>query len=205
MTIRAIVGECWPKLLAMTLLLPNFIFTNIPMWNVSVNRTLHIWEKESKKQLEWQLILNWTCFNFTISSYCYCYLPSTVSFPPTYIPSFLPPFPSQLDIFTSQILISKTSAEALALPSSRQLCSSQPLSISSASLRLLFSLMRSCSYHFSLGLRVIQAQTEGSQTSVHTWDQDSQGHVSTHCPWDYVCVGVSACVQVRDTVTRPDH
>lgn len=122
-----------------------------------------------------------------------------MNFPPTCIPPFLPPFPSQLDVFTSQILISITSAEALALPPSRQLCSSQRRSISSASLRLLFRLMRSCSNHFSLGLRVIQAQTEGSQTSVHTWDQDSRGHVSTHCPWDYVCLGVSTCVRVRYT------
>ena len=128
-------------------------------------------EQETKREKfnEHQLIQS---FIFTINSYCYYYLPSTANFPPThlppFLPSFLPPFPSQLDVFTSQILISKTSAEALTLAPSRQLCSSQPHSISSASLCLLFCLMRSCSNHFSSGLRVIQAQTEGSQTSVHT-------------------------------------
>lgn len=87
-----------------------------------------------------------TCFNFIISSYFYCDLPSTVSFPPTHSPPFLPSFlpspPNLLDVFTSQILISKTSAEALAVAPSRQLHSSQRRSISSASLCLLFCLMR---------------------------------------------------------------
>lgn len=126
--------------------------------------------------VEWQIILNWSCFNFTISSYCYT------------AATFLPHFPSQLDVFTSQVLISKTLDNWLP----RGSFAPPSPSIYSASLCLLFSLMRSCSYHSSLGVCVIQAQTEGSQTSVRTWDQDSRGHVSTHCPWDYVCVGVSA-------------
>lgn len=167
-----------------------------------------LWRMRNLMSSNTKLKLSLTCFTFTISLYCYIatFLPLRISFPPTH--SFLPSFfPFQLDIFTSQILISKTSTEALALAPSRQLCFSQPpLPLSSpASLCLLFCMMRSCSNHFSLGLRVIQAQTEGSQTSVHTWDQDSQGHVSTHCLWVCDCIGVSLCEGARGSLTRPDH
>lgn len=68
----------------------------------------------------------------------------------------------------------------------------------------LFSLMKSCSNHLCLGLGVLQAQTKRSQTSVHTWDQDSWGHVSTHCPRT-VFEGVSVCARVKGALWSPDH
>lgn len=152
-----------------------------------------------------QLLLK--CF-ILISLFCFSYLWFPVN-SPTYLPSlpsFLPPFPSQLNVFTSQILISQTSAAALASAPPRQLCSSQQLSLSLLPHSVFCSAWWGHVWTiFSLGLRVIQAQTEGSQTSVHTWDQDRRGHVSTDCPWVCLCVGVSAYERVRNTHMRPGH
>lgn len=122
----------------------------------------------------------------------------SVCLPPTSIPDFLSP-PSKLNLFTSQNTnlynisggLSLASPEAsLLLPVPLYLLCFTPSFVQPDEVMLEPSLY--------LGLRVIQAQTEGSQTSVHTWDQDSRWHVSTHCPGGTLSVkGVSACVSVR--------
>ena len=145
------------------------------------------------------------------------FLPLWISLPPIYLPSSLPSFlpsfhpsPPQLDVFTSQILISKTSAEALAVAPSRQLCSSQPPLSLSLSLSLRCSTLVFCSAWWG-HVRTIplwdfvwyKPKQRGAKP-LFTHELEMVGGMFPHIArGTHVCKGATACVRVAGCTREP--
>lgn len=123
-------------------------------------------------------------------------------FPPAYAPCFLSLFQTPNIYFPNSNLWNI--GKDLGLPLSRQHCSSQPLSLSSALLRICSAWWGHAQTISVWDLVWYKPKQRGAKT-LFTREMKIVGGMFPHIAPRTVCEGVSACGRVKDTLWRPHN